>query len=149
MSFSEEDWKTRRENDLKHCNDCHSINFARAELGKGDQMIKEADALMAEAIRLIAALYQEGLLKKPENYSYEFPDLLSLHNAPTIIEQRLFSMFHDYRMKTFQGAFHCSPDYSFLRGWAPMQSSLVEIRERSAEIRVMAEKSKERSTREQ
>ncbi|SPF34935.1 conserved hypothetical protein [Syntrophobacter sp. SbD1] len=143
MSFSEEDWKGEREKDLKSCNDCHSINFARAELDKGDQMIREADALMAEGIRIVAALYRDGLLKKPGNYSYDFPDLFSEHNAPTVIEQKLFTMFHDYRTKTFQGAFHCSPDYSFLRGWAPMQSSLVEIRERAAEIRAVAGKAAE------
>jgi cytochrome c553 len=143
FSFKEEDWRTEREKALKTCNDCHSVNFARAELEKGDQMIREADALMAEGIRIVAALYRDGLLKKPESYSYAFPDLLSLHNAPTIIEQKLFSMFHEYRMRTFQGAFHCSPDYSFWRGWAPMQSCLTEIRERAAEMRAMGGKAGE------
>ena len=90
---------------------------------------------MAEGIRTVAALYEDGLLKKPENYSYAFPDLLALHNAPTVIEQRLFSMFHEYRMRAFQGAFHCSPDYAFWYGWSAMQSSLTEIRERAAEMR--------------
>jgi hypothetical protein len=103
-------------------------------------MIREADALMAEGIRTVAALYRDGLLKKPESYSSEFPDLLTMHNAPTVIEQKLFSMFHEYRMRTFQGVFHCSPDYSFWYGWAPMQSCLTEIRERAAEMRAMAGK---------
>ena len=76
------------------------------ELEKGDQTIREADALMAEGIRTVAALYSDGLLNKPENYSYAFPDLLAMNNAPTVIEQKLFSMFHEYRMRTFQGAFH-------------------------------------------
>jgi hypothetical protein len=66
-----------------------------------------------------------------------------MHNAPTVIEQKLFSMFHEYRMRTFQGAFHCSPDYSFWYGWAAMQSCLTEIRERAAEIRAMAGKAAE------
>ncbi len=122
IRFKEEDWQAQREKALSICNDCHSVNFAKAELDKGDQMIREADALMAEGIRTVAALYRDGLLKKPESYSYAFPDLLTLHNAPTVIEQKLFSMFHEYRMRTFQGAFHCSPDYSFWLGWAPMQS---------------------------
>ena len=71
---------------------------------------------MAEAIRIVAALYKEGVLKKPENYSYAFPDLLALDNAPTVIEQKLFTMFHEYRMRAFQGAFHFNPDYSFWYG---------------------------------
>ena len=143
FNLKEEDWQAEREKALKTCNDCHSVNFVRAELNKGDQLIREADALMAEGIRTVAALYRDGLLKKPESYSYAFPDLLSLHNAPTVIEQKLFSMFHEYRTRTFQGAFHCSPDYSFWRGWAPMQSCLTEIRERAAEIRATGGKAGE------
>ena len=45
---------------------------------------------MAEGIRIVAALYEDGYLKKPENYSYAFPDLLAMDNAPTVIEQKLF-----------------------------------------------------------
>ena len=77
FSFTEDDWQAEREKALKTCNDCHSVNFARAELEKGDQMIREADALMAEGIRTVAALYQEGLLKKPETTLTHFPDLLA------------------------------------------------------------------------
>ncbi|MGA2401799.1 MAG: multiheme c-type cytochrome [Syntrophobacteraceae bacterium] len=146
IRVTEEDWQAEREKALKACNDCHSVNFARVELEKGDQMIREADALMAEGIRTVAALYEDGLLKKPENYSYAFPDLLALHNAPTVIEQRLFSMFHEYRMRAFQGAFHCNPDYAFWYGWSAMQSSLTEIRERAAEMRAIREKAGEHHT---
>ncbi len=134
IRFTEDDWQVEREKAVKLCNDCHSINFVRGELEKGDQMIREADALMAEAIRIVAALYAEGVLKKPENYSYAFPDLLVLPNAPTVIEQELSTMFHEYRMKAFQGAFHCNPDYSF-HGLSAMQMGLTEIREHAAAMR--------------
>ena len=140
IRFTEEDWQAERDKALKYCNDCHSINFARAELEKGDQMIREADALMAEGIRIVASLYEEGVLKKPENFTYAFPDLLMMQNAPTVIEQKLFLMFYEYRMRTSQGAFHCSPDYSSWYGWAPLQTGLVEIRERAAEMRAIAVK---------
>lgn len=93
---------------------------------------------MAEAIRTVAALYEEGVLKKPENYSYAFPDLLALDNAPTVIEQKLFAMFHEYRMRAFQGAFHFNPDYSFWYGMSAMRMSLTEIREKAAEMRAAA-----------
>jgi hypothetical protein len=138
MRFTEEDWQAEREKALKLCNDCHSINFTRLELGKGDQIIREADASMAEAIRIVAALYEEGVLKKPENYSYPFPDLLALDNAPTVIEQKLFIMFHEYRMRAFQGAFHFNPDYSFWYGLSAMRMSLTEISEKAAEMRAAA-----------
>jgi len=120
---------------LKACNQCHSINFARAELNKGGQMIREADHLMAEAIRIVAALYKEGILKKPKAYAYSFPDLLTFHDAPTVIEQKLFVMFLEHRMRTFQGTFHANPDYALWYGWSEMQRSLTEIKEMAAQLR--------------
>ena len=40
------------------CNQCHSGNFAKQQLEQGDDMIKEADRLMAEAIRIVAGALQ-------------------------------------------------------------------------------------------
>ncbi len=90
---------------------------------------------MAEAIRVVGGLYQDGALKKPDSYTYQFPDLLTFHDAPTVIEQKLFQMFNEYRMRTFQGAFHNNPDYSFWYGWSSLQRALSEIRERAADMR--------------
>lgn len=143
IRLSDEDWSAEREKMLKTCNDCHSVNFARAELEKSDHMIREADAVFAEAIQIVAGLYQDGVLKKPENYSYSFPDLFTMHNAPSVIEQKLFALFHEYRMRTFQGAFHSNPDYALWNGWSAMQTSLTEIRERAAEMREAARRSLE------
>jgi hypothetical protein len=46
------------------CTQCHSESFARGELGKGDKIIREADHLLAEAIRVVAALYKDGVIEK-------------------------------------------------------------------------------------
>ncbi|MEW6215185.1 MAG: multiheme c-type cytochrome, partial [Nitrospirota bacterium] len=126
--LTQEAWQKERDKMLKTCNQCHSINFAKAELEKGDQMIKEADHLMADAIRTIAALYKDGILKRPKNYAYQFPDLLTFHDAPTVIEQKLFVMFLEHRMRTFQGTFHANPDYALWYGWSKMQRELTEIK---------------------
>ena len=120
---------------LKTCNQCHSINFATQQLQYGDDMIKNADHLMAQAIRIVADLYKDGLLPKPKNYAYPFPDLLTFHDAPTVIEQKLFVMFLEHRMRTFQGTFHASPDYALWYGWSEMQRDLTEITELAAESR--------------
>jgi hydroxylamine dehydrogenase len=98
-------------------------------------MIKEADHLMAEAIRTVAGLYQDGIIQIPENYAYPFPDLLTFHDAPTGIEQNLFLMYLEHRMRTFQGTFHANPDYAFWYGWSEMQRDLTEIKERAEELR--------------
>jgi len=68
---------------LKTCMQCHSENFARAELSKADKTIEDGDHLLAEAIKIVAGLYKEGLLKKPAEYKYDFPDLLTFHDAAT------------------------------------------------------------------
>lgn len=133
--LTQEDWQKERDKMVKTCNQCHSVNFAKTELKKGDQMIKEVDHLMAEAIRIVAALYKDGILAKPKAYAYAFPDLLTFHDAPTAIEQRLFVMFLEHRMRAFQGTFHANPDYALWYGWSEMQRDLTEIKTRAQELR--------------
>ena len=120
---------------LKVCSKCHSDNFAKNELRKGDELIRQGDKLFAEAIRIIAKLYKDGLLKKPANYTYAFPDLLTFHDAPTRIEQTLFTMHLKHRMRLFQGAFHSNPDYALWYGWNEMVQDLTEIKALDKEYR--------------
>jgi hypothetical protein len=111
------------------------MNFAKGELQKGDDMIRETDKLMAEAIRIVADLYKDGKLKKPASYASNFPDLLTFHDAPTVIEQKLFVMFLEHRMRAFQGTFHGNPDYALWYGWSEMRRDLTEIKALAAELR--------------
>ncbi|MCS7313049.1 MAG: cytochrome C [Acidobacteria bacterium] len=133
--LTQEDWQRERERMLRVCTQCHSSRFARAELEKGDQMIRESDRLLAEAIRIVAGLYKDGILKKPAHYAYPFPDLLAFHDAPTPIEQKLFVMHLEHRMRTFQGTFHANPDYALWYGWSEMKRDLTEIRAMAEELR--------------
>ncbi|MGE5327570.1 MAG: multiheme c-type cytochrome [Deltaproteobacteria bacterium] len=128
-------WQAERDKMFQTCRQCHSADFARQQLQYGDDMVKNADHLMAEAIRIVAGLYKDGLLPKPKNYAYPFPDLLTFHDAPTVIEQKLFVMYLEHRMRTFQGTFHSSPDYALWYGWSEMQRDLTEIKELAADIR--------------
>jgi hydroxylamine dehydrogenase len=138
--LTQEDWQKEREKMTKTCNRCHSVNFAKGELAKGDMMIKDADRLMAGAIRIIAGLYKDGVLPKPKTYFYAFPDLLTFHDAPTGIEQKLFVMFLEHRMRAFQGTFHANPDYALWYGWSEMQRDFTEIMEMAAEMREKAKR---------
>ena len=138
--LTQEDWQKERDKMIKTCNRCHSVNFAKGELAKGDQMIKETDRLMAEAILTVAGLYKNGIIPKPKNYAYPFPDLLTFHDSPTVIEQKLFVMFLEHRMRAFQGTFHANPDYALWYGWSEMQRDLTEIKEKAVEMRDKAKK---------
>jgi hypothetical protein len=133
--LTQEDWQRERDKMLKTCNQCHSANFARSQLQLGDDMIRNADRLMAEAIRIVAGLYQDGVIAKPKGAPAAFPDLLTFHDAPTSIEQRLFVMFLEHRMRAFQGTFHANPDYALWYGWSEMQRDLTDIKETAGEMR--------------
>lgn len=133
--LDEGSFKKERDKLAAACAQCHSKAFADGELQKGDDMIREADRLMAEAIRTVAGLYADGILKKPEGYAAAFPDLLTFHYAPTPIENRLFVMFLEHRMRAFQGTFHANPDYALWYGWGEMVRDLAEIKEKAAEMR--------------
>jgi hypothetical protein len=133
--LTEEAWQQQRDEMIATCKQCHAENFARGELEKGDTMIREADHLQAEAIRIVADLYRDGILRKPESYAYAYPDLLTFQDAPTEIEQRLFVMFLGHRTKTFMGTFHGAPDYTFWYGWSEMKRNLTEIETMAADLR--------------
>ncbi len=128
-------WERERDKMVNTCTQCHSRAFAVGELEKGDEMIRDIDHVMAEAIRLVAELYREGILAAPQAYDQPFPDLLTFHDATTPIEQRLFVMFLKHRMRAFQGAFHANPDYALWYGWSEMVRDLQRIREEAAELR--------------
>jgi hypothetical protein len=133
--LTQEDWQRERDKMIKTCDQCHADNFARQQLQQGDDMIRNADHLMAEAIRIVAGLYRDGVIPKPKNYAYAFPNLLTFHDAPTVIEQKLFVMYLEHRMRTFQGTFHASNDYALWYGWSEMQRDLTEITELAATMR--------------
>ncbi len=133
--LTQEEWQAERDKMLKTCNQCHSMNFARAELDKGDDMIRETDRLLAEAIEIVAGLYKDGVIAKPDSYSHAYPDLLTFHDAGTPIETTLHEMHLEYRMRAFQGTFHANPDYATWYGWAAMKKALTEIKYLAAEMR--------------
>jgi hydroxylamine dehydrogenase len=133
--LTQEDWQKERDEMLKTCRQCHSGHFAKGELEKGDAMIKQVDHLMAEGIRIIAGLYKDGVLDKPKSYASPFPDLLTFHDAPTPIEQTLFVMYLEHRMRAFQGTFHANPDYAMWYGWSEMQRDLATIKDEAGRLR--------------
>ena len=135
VRLTQEAWQKERDKMITVCGTCHSKDFAKAELEKGDAMIMQADHLMAAAINIVAGLYKEGILQKPKSYAYAYPDLLAFHDATSVIEQKLFVMFLEHRMRTFQGMFHVNPDYAFWYGWSKLKMDLAEITELADQMR--------------
>ena len=136
--LSTEDFQAQRAKTEAICAQCHSENFVAEQLTAGDEIIRETDKLMAEAIRTVRALYSEGLLKVPAGWKYA-PDLLQFYEARSTAEQELYVMFLEYRMRAFQGAFHNNPDYMHWYGWAPMKEALQKIKDEAARLRAEAQ----------
>jgi hydroxylamine dehydrogenase len=140
VRLDQAEFDRRRKAMVDTCTRCHSSRYVETQLKSSEELIRNADHLMAEGIRTIAALYKDGVLAKPKDYPFAFPDLLTFHDAPTVPEQKLFVMFLEHRMRTFQGAFHNSPDYSLWYGWSEMVRDLAEIKEAAADLRAKAAK---------
>ncbi|MGO9566021.1 MAG: multiheme c-type cytochrome [Desulfomonilaceae bacterium] len=138
LRFTADDWQKERDKMVKTCNQCHSVNFVKEELAKGDEMIKAADHLMAQAILVVSGLYKDGIL--PKGALFPFPVLLMYHDAPTVIHQKLYMMFMEARQRSFQGTFHNNPAYAYAEGYARLFRDLTEIKELAARMREEAEK---------
>lgn len=152
--LDEKEWQALRDKKLNVCYKCHSQTFAKQNLENADAVIKEADVIMADAIKTVKALYEDGILPKPSYYaelpSYPYPDLLRFYEVQSPVEQDLYLMFMEYRMRAFQGAFHMNPDYMHWYGWAPMKETLVRIKDEAKKLKeeaaVKAELEKAKAT---
>ena len=136
-------WEKERRKMENVCKKCHSATFVRENLKNADLMIKAADKLFAEAIEIVADLYRDGIIKKKTNQAtWPYPDLLNFYEVNTEIEEKLYEMFMDHRMKTFQAAFHINPDYTTWYGYAKLKKDLVEIKELAERMRFEAKHKK-------
>ena len=134
--LTEEAWKTERDKMIQVCSKCHSSRYARMQLEMGDSMMQKADRLLAEAIGIVADLYRDGIIEKPDNYAFAYPDFLFFMqtgggdtNKLSYIDQVLFQMYMKHRMRTYQAFFHVNPDYAYWYGWAMMVKDLGHIKE--------------------
>jgi len=132
--LTKEEFQAERKPYKEVCTQCHTPNFVTENLKNADKMVKEADKLFAAAIEIVAGLYRDGIIQKPAGHP-AYPDLLAFYDVNTQIEQILYEMFMDHRMKTIQGAFHMNYDYSTWYGYAKLKKDLVEIRELNEKMR--------------
>jgi cytochrome c553 len=133
--MSQQAFDAERERMFETCNTCHSSTLVRAELQRGDEMIREADRLFAAAIRVVAGLYADGVLPRPEGVTQAAPDLLALQDAPSPIERRLFEMHLEHRLRAFQGAFHSNPDHALVQGFSRLAADLQDIEAMGRDLR--------------
>ncbi len=139
-------WQKLRDEMLDTCTQCHSYKYAKEQLDMGDAILTKADRLMAEAIETVAALYKEGIIKKPEGYPFNYPFILALMHTNganwdenldgfSYIDQVLLQMYFKHRMRAYQAFFHVNPDYAYWYGWNMMTQDLGEIKHLAKQMR--------------
>jgi hypothetical protein len=132
--LDKESFDKERNQMIETCSKCHSKSYAQANLSAGDDVIREVDKIFADSIRTVKALYDDGILKKPEGWKYA-PDLLQFYEAKSAAEQELYLIFLEYRQRAFQGAFHNNPDYMHWYGWAKVKEAAARIKEDAERLR--------------
>jgi len=133
--LDEESFNAERARYVEVCERCHTPKFVSTQFRSADEMVKEIDKIFAEAIEIIADLYRDGVIAYEHRPGAEYPDLLEFYDVDTKIEQVLYEMFMDHRMKAFQATFHMNPDYATWYVYAKMKKDLVEIRELAGHMR--------------
>ena len=132
-----EEWQAERDRMIRVCSNCHAQAFAQQNLEAADSIIKDSDKLVAQAIDIVEGLYKDGILERPKDRP-PVPDLLRFYEVKYPIEEKLYTMFLEHRMRSFQGAFHMNPDYQHWYGWAELKRDLAEIREEAVQLRASA-----------
>ncbi len=140
VRLSKESFDAERAPYVAVCEECHTPNFVAENFKNADAMVKEIDKIFAEAIEIVAGLYQDGIITYEDRPDAKYPDLLTFYDVDTKVEQTLYEMFMDHRQKAFQATFHMNPDYATWYGYAKLKKDLVEIRELAGHMRADAGK---------
>ncbi|HID40520.1 MAG TPA: cytochrome C [Calditrichaeota bacterium] len=146
--LDKESFDKERNKMISICSECHSEAYVKERLALGDAMMSKLDRMLAEAIETVAALYRDGLVKKPDDYPFNYPFLLMYmetggvegrkdFNKISYIDQVLLQMYMKHRMRGYQGFFHINPDYAYWYGYAQMTKDLGEIKELAKTIRAV------------
>lgn len=133
--------RTAQRRERKHmvqtCLPCHSSRFATESLEDADQVKREADALLAEAVGILEGLYRDGLLERlPEAGAHGL--ILGgdqRYDTLSPAEQRFFDLYKLHHASTFKGAYHHSPEYTHNEGWLRMRQDLTFLRHEAARLR--------------
>lgn len=132
--LSKEHWKDQRERMIKICSQCHTSSFSKDTLIKADNTVKACDELLIKAANIVEGLYTDNIIQKRKRL---FPhiDILRFEDFKNPIEERLFGMLVEHKMKTYMGAFHINPAYQHDYGLAEMKRDLREIENMADNLR--------------
>jgi hydroxylamine dehydrogenase len=145
--------QAKRAEMVKVCLVCHSEDKSRGYLASADAHKLAGDALVIEARDILAGLYEDGLIEPshatrsagllpgPRFTAIQLDQATAMHSPASLyfdvtpIEREYFDMFFFSALKSYKGAFHMSPDYSWWYGYAEVLGHLAAIRDEAETIR--------------
>jgi hypothetical protein len=145
--------QTKRAEMVKLCLVCHSEDKARGYLASADAHKLAGDALVIEAREILKGLYEDGLIEPshatrsagllagPRFTAIALDQATAQHSPASLyfdvtpIEREYFDLFFFSALKSYKGAFHMSPDYSWWYGYADVLGHLATIRDEAETIR--------------
>ncbi|MCK5671133.1 hypothetical protein KAI10_07100, partial [Candidatus Bathyarchaeota archaeon] len=116
MRDTYEEWEEHREVMIDRCEECHSESYARRELEKSDDLLRESDLLMANLIDLTNMLYDDGVI---DNITR-------------------FGMYREgtaNRFSAYMGAFHNSAKFAWDEGYLALAQTIVGERDAAIEAK--------------
>ena len=145
--------QAKRAEMIKLCLVCHSEDKARGYLASADAHKLAGDALVIEAREILKGLYDDGLIEPshatrsagllagPRFTAIALDQATAQHSPASLyfdvtpIEREYFDLFFFSALKSYKGAFHMSPDYSWWYGYADVLGHLATIRDEAETIR--------------
>ena len=116
MRDTYEEWEDLRENMIDRCEECHSESYARRELEKGDNLLRESDLLMANLIDLANMLYDDGVIDNMTRFG--------IYREGTA-----------NRFSAYMGGFHNSAKFAWDEGYLALAQTLVSERDAAIEAK--------------
>ena len=146
--------RQQRNRMVETCLPCHASRFAADSLSKADEVKKEADVLLSEAVSLITQLDKEGLLQRPADLrdagtkgtGSKHSLVLGMdqpYDGLSPVEQRFFDMFKFHHATTFKGAYHNSPEHTHNEGFLRMKQDMTYLQSEAARLRAEAARNHE------
>lgn len=127
---------------LETCAPCHSSRFASESLAKADEVKREVDELLRQAVRVIQNLEKDGLLVRPGGGLLGIEPGHSLvlgadqlYDGLSPVEQRFFDMAKFHHASAFKGAYHQSPEFTHNQGYLRMRQDLTFILSEAEKLR--------------
>ncbi len=132
-----------REAMLARCLPCHTPRQARAALEDADAIKRDADRLVGEAVRLMEALSEEGLIDPAPEDRAAHPThghalVLGgqmLYENQSDAERIFFDLAKFAHAITFKSAYHQSPDYTHWLGIARLKAGLEALKAEARRLR--------------